>query len=318
MKNEFPEISVIVPVYKVEKYLPKCIESILNQTFTNFELLLIDDGSPDRSGIICDEYALKDNRIRVVHKANGGVSSARNCGLNIAQGKYISFVDSDDWIEPDMYKKILNAIKLVDDNALGVCNYKIVNETDGKFFGSADKGTEVLNREEFISLLYDNPPSIRRGCWNKVFNKKIIGNLRFNEQMIFGEDKEFLLSYVKNITTAVYLKENLYVNLSRTDSASHSFANIEAAISSIYGQMNDLKDIKKNYPNVYSKAVACMVDNWLFKLIYYSKGCPKDKKYLIKQSAKDVLKYYPQILKNNKLTLKYKAVWLFRIMQAIL
>ena len=91
--------SVIVPVYKVENVLPRCIESILNQTVTDFELILIDDGSPDRSGEICDAYAAKDSRIRVIHQKNGGVSKARNAGLDIAQGEYIVFVDSDDWVD---------------------------------------------------------------------------------------------------------------------------------------------------------------------------------------------------------------------------
>ena len=95
------KFSVIVPVYKVETYLPRCIESILNQTVTDFELILIDDGSPDCSGEICDAYAAKDSRIRVIHQKNGGVSKARNAGLDIAQGEYIVFVDSDDWVDAD-------------------------------------------------------------------------------------------------------------------------------------------------------------------------------------------------------------------------
>ena len=94
-----PKISIIVPVYKVEKYLHKCIDSILAQTFKDFELILVDDGSPDNCGKICDEYAKRDNRIVVVHKENGGQASARNRGINIARGDYIGFVDSDDWID---------------------------------------------------------------------------------------------------------------------------------------------------------------------------------------------------------------------------
>ena len=101
-----PLISVIVPVYKVEPYLARCIDSILAQTFTDFELILIDDGSPDNCGRICDEYSQKNNRIQVIHKENGGLSSARNAGMEICKGDYIYFIDSDDWIEPDMYEKL--------------------------------------------------------------------------------------------------------------------------------------------------------------------------------------------------------------------
>ena len=105
-----PVISIIVPVYKVEKQLNKCIESILNQTFKDYELILVDDGSPDNCGHICDEYEKKDSRIKVIHKKNGGLSDARNAGLDIALGKYIGFVDSDDIIHPQMYEKLYNCI----------------------------------------------------------------------------------------------------------------------------------------------------------------------------------------------------------------
>lgn len=111
MKDDL--ISVIVPVYNVEKYLHKCINSILNQTYKNLEIILIDDGSTDNSGKICDEYALKDNRIKVIHKENGGLSSARNAGLDICSGDYIGFVDSDDYIAEDMYEYLYVNLKKI-------------------------------------------------------------------------------------------------------------------------------------------------------------------------------------------------------------
>ena len=105
--NSNPKISVIVPVYKVEKYLDKCVESIVNQTYKNLEIILVDDGSPDNCPAMCDEWAEKDERIRVIHKENGGLADARNAGMDIATGDYIGFVDSDDWIEPNMYEVLL-------------------------------------------------------------------------------------------------------------------------------------------------------------------------------------------------------------------
>lgn len=108
---ERPRISIIVPVYNIEEYLPRCIESILNQTYTNLQLVLVDDGSKDKSGEICDSYAKLDNRVIVVHKENGGSSSARNVGIQTATGDYLGFVDSDDYIEPDMYEKMVTAIR---------------------------------------------------------------------------------------------------------------------------------------------------------------------------------------------------------------
>lgn len=105
-------ISVIVPVYKVEKYINKCVDSIINQTYTNLEIILVDDGSPDNCGNICDEYAKKDNRIKVVHKENAGVSSARNIGLEKSSGKYITFIDADDYVEKNYCEELLNILKI--------------------------------------------------------------------------------------------------------------------------------------------------------------------------------------------------------------
>ena len=106
-------ISIIVPVYNVEKYVEKCINSIINQTYKNLQIILVDDGSKDNSGKICDEFKLKDNRIEVIHKNNGGLSDARNAGLKLAKGDYIGFVDSDDYIEADMYETLYNLIKKI-------------------------------------------------------------------------------------------------------------------------------------------------------------------------------------------------------------
>lgn len=117
-----PKISIIVPIYNVEKYLQKCVDSILCQTYKNLEIILVNDGSPDNCPAICDEYAKKDKRIKVIHKQNGGVSSARNAGLDVATGKYVQFVDSDDWVEPEYSKTMINLIE--ENNCdLGICGY---------------------------------------------------------------------------------------------------------------------------------------------------------------------------------------------------
>ena len=129
-KTDDTLISIIVPVYKVEQYLEKCVNSISAQTYSNLEIILVDDGSPDKCGDICDSLAKKDNRIKVIHKPNGGLSSARNAGIDIASGQYIGFVDSDDSIEPYMYEKLLELIKH-DSTKLAVCAVNYVYE-DGK------------------------------------------------------------------------------------------------------------------------------------------------------------------------------------------
>ena len=124
MKEDYL-ISIIVPVYKVEKYLQECVTSIQNQTYRNLEIILVDDGSPDKSGKLCNEYAKRDSRIKVIHKVNGGLSSARNAGLKIAKGEYIGFVDSDDYIRKNMYEKLLDAC-IQNKTEIAACNYNYV------------------------------------------------------------------------------------------------------------------------------------------------------------------------------------------------
>ena len=144
MKNN-DLISVIIPIYNVEKFLSFCIDSIVNQTYKNLEIILVDDGSTDNSGKICDEYALKDNRIKVMHKQNGGVSSARNVGLNIAKGKYIGFVDSDDYVENDMFE-ILHNLIIKNNVDISCCN---------KFVFKKNKFTASKNFPNDTSLLFN-------------------------------------------------------------------------------------------------------------------------------------------------------------------
>ncbi|HDT8053597.1 TPA: glycosyltransferase, partial [Enterococcus faecalis] len=122
-----PKISIIVPVYNVEKYLEKCVRSILAQTFTDFELILVDDGSPDSSGAMCDQFAEQDQRVKVIHKENGGLSDARNAGIEIATGEYLGFVDSDDYIADDMYELLYTNI-VKEDADLSICGIYDVYE----------------------------------------------------------------------------------------------------------------------------------------------------------------------------------------------
>ena len=138
-----PLISIIVPIYKVEKYLKKCIQSIMNQTYLNFELILVDDGSPDDCPMICDNYAKLDNRIVVLHKQNGGLSDARNAGLDVARGEYIGFVDSDDFIANNMYEKLLSGL-LAEDADMAVCNFSYVDE-NYRFLDKRNLSMPVVN-----------------------------------------------------------------------------------------------------------------------------------------------------------------------------
>lgn len=190
MKND--RISIIVPVYRVERYLPRCIESILAQSYENFELLLVDDGSPDRSGKICDDYAKTDSRIRVLHKENGGVSSARNQGIELACGKYITFVDSDDFLPVHALESLINAMD--DDVQLVMGSYVNCGLSLSKIvFESKQICLSCMDADAFVNFL--------EAChtpWGKLYCREVIAShaLTFRTDIRYGEDALFLYQYL--------------------------------------------------------------------------------------------------------------------------
>lgn len=218
-----PVFSIIVPVYNVEQYIRKCIESIQKQGFPNFELLLIDDGCTDNSGLICDEYANGDSRIKVVHKKNEGVSIARNTGINMATGSLITFIDSDDWIEDDYLQTI----------------YDEMGDSDILFFGSFWHYEDGCTRTMcFKNSVYGN--DMKRGMllllendiktnylgftWNKVFRKDIIdeNDVRFVERLSFSEDEVFTLDYCNHISHLKIIEKPLYHYLWKDNGLTHA------------------------------------------------------------------------------------------------
>lgn len=203
-----PKISVIVPVYKAEKYLHRCVDSILAQTFTDFEVLLIDDGSPDRSGEICDEYAQKDTRVRVFHKENGGVSSARNLGISYAKAKWITFVDSDDYIIYNMFERFVNYDKyehvISGFKTFGITEREYsINKTEVLFLQEDDKIYNYLKSGNSMFLF----------CWGQFFLNKIIkeNNICFDYKIKLGEDTNFVMNYLSYVRTSVKVKGFTYL-----------------------------------------------------------------------------------------------------------
>lgn len=217
--NNCPLISIIVPVYKVEKYLKKCVESILAQTYKNFELILIDDGSPDNCPDLCDEFAQHDSRITVIHKKNGGLSEARNAGLDIARGEYIGFVDSDDYISPNMYELLLNKIVLTKAD-MAVCNYKYVNEQYQSIEyrnNNMPIKNEVLETDEYLNRLIGKCGWYYVPAWNKLYCKNIFDNIRFPKGK--QHEDEFLIHrIVYECNHIVCLRQSLYNYVQRSSS----------------------------------------------------------------------------------------------------
>ena len=216
MSTQSPKISIIVPVYKVEQYLPKCIDSILSQTYPNWELLLIDDGSPDNSGNICDEYAQQDKRIRVFHKENGGVSSARNLGLDYADGDYVMFVDSDDWLSYDCLQVCVNEVEA---NKLDALQFGFTSITENNEKRLVKNLSSILDGEQYIKLNNFNV------CvWGGIYKREIIEEykLRFPKELKLAEDQIFVLSFFKHTRRIKYMDRAMYYYLQRSDSAVHT------------------------------------------------------------------------------------------------
>lgn len=218
------KISVIIPVYKVECYLKRCVESVRNQTYRNLEIILVDDGSPDSCPQLCDEMAGQDERIKVIHKENGGLSSARNAGIRAASGKYIGFVDSDDYILPEMYEKMYRTMQ-EDGSDLCVCGFQYVDE-DGTSIGEckgSKKERELLTREQAYERF--NPDKFQHVCyvtaWSKLYIKECFTDILFPEGRI--HEDEFIAHHIfEKCKTVSVVRTALYMYVQRDGSIVNS------------------------------------------------------------------------------------------------
>lgn len=236
-------ISIIVPVYKSESLLSKCIESVLEQTYQNFELILVDDGSPDASGTICDYYKNKDVRVLVIHKENGGASDARNVGLKIANGEYICFLDSDDYLEKNFLSEAIGKIGSADYYVSGL---KMFGKGDDAKFVSSASGYFSI-KDLFEMVFYKIPQIYLCGPCCKLFKKDIIvkHKIQFDPTIRCGEDTDFNLNYLRNAKLA-YVDEGIYYNYYRGNS------------NSLFSSYN--KQYYDDHVRVYDKWLALICD----------------------------------------------------------
>ena len=215
-----PRLSIIVPVYNVEKYIHAAVDSILNQTFTDFELILIDDGSTDSSGSICDEYAGKDSRVKVIHQNHEGVSDVRNKGISLAQGELIGFADSDDTMEKTMYREM---IRHLDDNNLDiVCTDAFVIRNGIKTFRPRYQNDMIFNHGRAVNEILNG--TLDNAVWNKVYRRKVIGNIQFPKGRVY-EDVATVYKFVNNAERVGYLCKPLYHYIKRKGSITNTSFN---------------------------------------------------------------------------------------------
>ena len=250
-----PKISIIVPVYKVEPYLRKCIDSILNQTFKDFELILVDDGSPDNCGKICDEYAQKDSRIIVIHKKNGGQATARNAALDIAKGDFIGFVDSDDYIEPDMYEFLY---KMCIDNNCEIANCSSTIYFKDRVQVNGGHELQIHDRKEAMriateGILYDE-------ClWTKLIKKDLFNGLRIPVGIAY-EDTAFTYKLIDRANKVCCKGEAKYNYIKRDDSTmDRAIKEIKIDAVLVYEEM--YKFMEKKYPELCDLVVLKLAKN---------------------------------------------------------
>lgn len=223
-KNKMELITIIVPVYKVEGYIRKCIDSIIDQTYRQLEIILVDDGSPDNCGKICDEYACKDKRVKVIHKKNEGVSKAREDAIKIAKGEYIAFVDSDDWLDDDCIMNLYSKIKQYDADWVS-CNFKEVG-------GNKYSNSKLIEKEQIITCRYDlysdylNLKFYTYVIWGKLFKTSLLKDYKF-QRIKMGEDTCCMMDVFLKTKKAVLIEYKGYNYLTRENSVTNHASNEE-------------------------------------------------------------------------------------------
>lgn len=287
------KISVIVPIYKVEDYLHRCIDSIINQTYTNLEIILVDDGSPDNCPMICDEYAEKDSRIRVVHKKNGGLSDARNAGLDIATGEYIMFIDSDDFVDIEMMESMMR--NMIDKNVdMVVCNIKYVYED--REVVKYNQSDRILDRYEAMEE-YLKDGVVQAVAWNKLYKKSLINNMRYKVGKT-NED-EFFTYKVVDKTDKIYYNSRPFYNYIQRDSSIMGKYSLKR-LDGVEASYERLNFIKEKYPTLYEKEKKTFLNLCIYsyQMILKNPNLDKDKQ------GRKALNNYIKKIKFNKTELK--------------
>lgn len=263
-----PLVSIIVPIYKVEPYLQRCLDSLINQTYTNLEIILVDDGSPDNCPQICDEYAANDSRVIVIHKENGGLSDARNAGLDICSGEYISFVDSDDWVENEYIDRLLYKL-LATNSDIAVANHQTFS-TSNVFFPIDFLKDGVFLNTEILDNIFTTRNQFKI-AWGKLFKKELFFNIRFPKGLNHEDEYVGFIPYfyAKKI---VCFNQVLYHYLKRNDSITGSENHFDDYESKI---VQAKFSINNNVPQLAKRLLLSLSKFYLNKL-YESRNDPEN------------------------------------------
>ena len=296
-----PLISVIVPIYKVEKYLCKCVDSIINQTYNNLEIILVDDGSPDNCPKICDEYAKQDSRIKVIHKENGGLSDARNAGMKIAKGEYVSFIDSDDYISDDFIETLYTTMK-TENSDIVECD--IVKFEDGTTPVVEKENCEINSfstEKGLLLLIAEN--KFHQHVWNKLYKSEIALKIPFEKGKL-NEDEFWTYQIFGQAEKVTKINKLIYFYLQRSGSIMGNKFNIRR-LDALEAKAERQKYIEANFPNLKKQAKIDLFGTCIFM-------CQSAMKFLKgkeKKQAKKIIKKYAaanKLTKNEILSLEGK------------
>lgn len=299
-------ISIIVPVYNNHQYLKRCLDSILAQTLTDIEVILINDGSTDQSGKICDKYATKDNRIKVIHQQSKGVSSARNKGVELATGDYIGFVDGDDYIVEDMYEHLYKAC-MESESHIAICklgreiNGKLINREDGKFYIKELDHNEAMS-ELFKGMIY------RFSLCNKLFNRNCFEGVSFPVGRIH-EDLSTTYKLFSQANQAVYINKIGYIYVKQKNSILTTTYH-QKRLDVFTGWDEIIPFMKQEYPQLFNEVMQCFVYD-IVDHLYYILNQVEDKterKRYLNSVQLSVRKHYKNIKENATLSLTYKFI----------
>lgn len=305
-------ISIVIPVYNVEKYLKQCLDSIINQTYTNLEIILVDDGNTDNSGTICDYYSKIDKRIRVIHKKNEGQSIARNIGIKVSNGKYIGFLDSDDWVEQDMYRFLIENIEKYNADIIS-CNlvfeYKdrtIVPRKENNtiiFFDENNKKDLIKNF--LLHKIYDG------AVWNKLYKKELFDNIIFPINQYYEDN--FIVFDLLNAANKIIITNKLFYHYRQNDNSTTKRFSPKKYIDEMKAIKHNIEIIQKNYLNFVKLAkqekILCYF-KWMDIIIFSNDSNIKYKSFFQKQ----IKKHFMCMLFANNINIKIKIALILMIL----
>lgn len=307
------KISIIVPIYKVEEYLDKCVTSLINQTYKNIEIILVDDGSPDNCPKMCDEWQQKDERIKVIHKPNGGLSDARNVGIEASTGDYIMLVDSDDYVDETILEKLYNTLKETDVD-FSMCGALKFYENDTNVLGiTYNLKPQIFRGSEVIGALYEDKITYLMTAWAKLYKRKIFDNIKYPKGKI--HEDEFTIHHILHASNSfAVIEDKLYFYLQRGNSImgkrnKRNVEHITEAFKERYEFLN------KNYPNNKEQNISAYLKGLRGA---YVVDVVDDAKELKESILKEYLSHYKQLKKHNTKDLLFKHFrWLYKILYKI-